>query len=78
MFKQMMRVIAEMEERDLCTRYTFELYGKDGDSSRKFIIDVPDNDEYGGTDVWVLNSLVGMGGTAEDGFATFVPWKERS
>lgn len=74
MTSRIINVRAEIEENDdqNLTRYTFTLYGGSGDSMRELIVDVP-NEDGGTTDVWVLNSIVAVGDTPEDGFATFTP-----
>jgi hypothetical protein len=56
------------------TRYSFELIADGGEASRSLIVDVP-NEDSGTCDVWVVGpeSVVMVGDTPEDGFATFTP-----
>lgn len=75
---QIINIKAELypDETPGATRYSFTLYGRDGQSSRELIVDVPDNDEEC-CDVWVLNSSVQVGDGPDDGFATYKPkWSE--
>jgi hypothetical protein len=66
-------VVAESSlENDNVVRYQFTLQGYAGETSRTFIIDVPPTD-IGTTDVWVHDSIVEVGDTPMDGFATFSP-----
>lgn len=71
---QMINVAATLDPNEVpgMTRYSFTLYGKDGESSREFIVDIPDDDNST-CDVWVQNSTVEVGDTPADGFATFTP-----
>lgn len=68
-----LHIAASLEEGvvELASRFTFTINSKTG-VSRTFIVDVP-HVESGGTDVWVSDSVVMVGDTPEDGFATFTP-----
>lgn len=61
--------IDDSEER--YTRYEFVLSNNDSESFN-FIIDIPENG-HKAVDVWVTDSVVHVGDTPDDGFATFYP-----
>lgn len=72
---QLIRITAEMHTDEVpgVVRYVLTLTGRDGESARSLIIDVPDDDSTGSTDVWVSGSTVMVGDTPADGFASFTP-----